>query len=170
MTTSAMTAAEYRVYARTGQLPPHILALPTAASRLAERPLGNSPKQPAGHRFAGLARGQVATRGRMNVSETKWSEVLELHRSAGHITAWWFEPFRLRLTDPAPGQRAVYFTADFLIQRADGVVLVDDVKGGMVNDASIVRIKTAATKFPLWQFRIVKKVAKKRGEWEITEL
>lgn len=174
MTTATITPEEYREYTRTGQLPPHIAALPTAADRLAERSREKNRREhgaaPAAHRFAGLARGQVSTRGRMNVSETKWSEVLESLRTAGHVTAWWFEPMRLRITDPAPGQRAVYFTADFLVQRVDGVVLVDDVKGGMVNDASIVRIKAAATKFPLWQFRLVKKVAKKRGEWEITEL
>ena len=129
----------------------------------------SKPNRTAGTRFAGLEAGAVRTRGQMNKSEEAWSRVLEEQRLSQVVRRWWYEPLRVRLTDPkAAGERAVWFTPDFLVEMADGVVFVDDVKGGMVNDASIVRIKMAATIFDLWRFRIVTKGP--RGAWDIREL
>lgn len=129
-----------------------------------------------GHRFAGLNRGLVRTRGEMNKTEAEYAADLALQVHAGTLADWWFEPFALRLTHPPEGEKPCLLTIDFMLLMPDGLVYIDDVKGsGPDNDASIVRIKCAAETFPLWKFRIVRKRASKDVKrdgvkWEIREV
>lgn len=95
----------------------------------------------------------------MNKTEQAWSEVLT---ADDDVYRWWFEPFSLRLSHPDGGMPATY-TPDFLVLLKDGSTYVDDVKGGMVDNASVVRIKCAAELYPLWRFRLVTKQRKKDG-------
>ena len=61
---------------------------------------------------------------------------------------------------------------DFMVLMPDGLTLVEDVKGTGPDDlAAIVRIKSAAERFPLWKFRIVKQRTKKAGGgWDVREV
>jgi hypothetical protein len=123
------------------------------------------------HRFSGLSKGRVTARGEMNRTETKYANELQLRKLAGEIVDYWFEPFSLRLSSPPEGQPARY-TPDFMVLMPDGLTVVDDVKGTGPDDlAAIVRIKTAAERFPLWKFRIVKQQTKKSGGgWVIKDV
>jgi hypothetical protein len=151
MTTAAMTTDEYRVYARTGQLPPHILALPTAAKRLAEKPLGNSPKQPG--------KRPQPTPGVMNKTETLYAIELEFRRLDGEISAWLFEPMSLKLA------KNTHYKPDFLVVLPTGAIEIHEVKGRWEDDAR-AKTKIAAEKF--WMFRFVA-VRRRKGEWKFEE-
>lgn len=124
-----------------------------------------------GHRFSRLSKGRVSARGEMNRTETKYANELTVRKLAGEIVDFWFEPFSLRLSSPPEGQPARY-TPDFMVLMPDGLTVVEDVKGTGPDDlAAIVRIKSAAERFPLWKFRIVKQQTKKAGGgWEIREV
>lgn len=152
-------------------MPPSIRMTPEQAKSLLAKQ--RAQKQPAHrtHRFAGLNRGLVRTRGEMNATERRYANELESRRLAGEIADWWFEPFSLRLTHPPEGQPA-RVTVDFMVLMPSGLVFLDDTKGsGLDNPASIVALKCAAELFPLWRFRIVKERTKKQGGgWEVREL
>lgn len=97
--------------------------------------------------------------GKMNGLETAYSKHLELLKASGDILWWKFEPASLRL---AP---KTFFKPDFMILRKDGLLIIDDTKGFMTDDAN-VKIKVAASMFP-FQFRIVRKAGKAGGMWSI---
>ncbi len=93
--------------------------------------------------------------GVMNKTEQAYAALLEGDRKAGLIVAWWFEAIKLKLGDNC------FYTPDFLIQRADGVMEIHEVKGHWEDDAR-VKIKAAAAKFP-FVFKAVRKG--KDGMW-----
>ncbi len=134
-------------------------------------PAKKGARRPAS-RFVGLSRGNVSARGSMNHTEKRYAAELEQRRILGEVAAWWFEPCRLRITSAVTGGKSVYYTPDFLVLMPDGATYVDDVKGaGIDNEGSIVRLKTAAEKFSLWTFRLVKERPKKQGGgFKVTEL
>ena len=113
-------------------------------------------------RFAGLSRGLVRERGRMNATEQAYAAELNAAMERGEVARWWFEPFSLRLSHPDTGQPAT-FSPDFLVLMPDGTTYVDDTKGGIVDNAAVVRIKAAAELYPLWRFRLATKRGKKDG-------
>lgn len=119
-----------------------------------------------GNRFRGLSKGRIATRGVMNKTESRYAVMLDEMKAKGELSSYWFEPFSLRLTTPENGQPC-RFTPDFLLLYPDGRTVVVDVKGGIVNDASIVRAKCAAERYPLWEFWIV---SWKNKAWQCQEL
>lgn len=123
------------------------------------------------NRFAGLSRGRVTERGKMNKTETLYAADLKEMITAGTLTKYWFEPFSLRLSSPDVSQPARY-TPDFLLLYPDGRTVIVDVKGtGPDDNAAIVRIKCAAEQYPLWEFWIVKRQrVKDGGGWKTKEL
>ncbi len=122
------------------------------------------------NRFTILSRGLVRERGKMNKSETAYRDRLSLLKLAGEIADYWFEPMNLWLSHPPKGQPAT-FKVDFMVLMADGTTYMDDVKGGMVDPAAIVRLKCAAEHYPLWIFRKCEKLRKKDGGgFKITEV
>lgn len=116
------------------------------------------PKR-AGSRVAALSKGMVRQRGKMNRTETAYSQHLEVRRLAGEIAWWRFEPLTLRLTHPDAGQPITY-TPDFVILCPDGRTYMDDVKPPRKqadDPAAKNRIKLAAEVYSLWEFRIVRR-------------
>ena len=97
----------------------------------------------------------------MNNAEKAYSLFLS---ADPNVAKWWFEPGTLRLSHPPAGQPAKY-TPDFMVLMKDGTTYIDDVKAskGFDDNAAIVRIKCAAEQYPLWIFRTVYPIAKKRG-------
>ncbi len=93
--------------------------------------------------------------GKMNKMEAAYARVLDGDKKGGLILNWWFEPFGLRL-----GEKCFYHP-DFLIQRADGVLEVHEVKGHWEDDAR-AKIKAAADKFP-FVFKAVRQG--RNGAW-----
>lgn len=118
-------------------------------------------------RFDILSKGLRRKRGEMNRNETRYAEYLD---SLEGMHRYWFEPLSLRISHPEKGQGA-RVTPDFLVLMEDGTTYMDDVKSPVADNASIVRMKAAAELFPLWIFRTVVPIAKKRGGgWDIREL
>jgi hypothetical protein len=107
--------------------------------------------------------------GKMNKLEGKYAAHLELRKTAGEISDWRFEPMKLRL---AP---STFFDIDFLVRfdflledgREVAFVELHELKGHWEDDAR-VKMKVAATMFPLWTFRGVQwdKTAK---DWKFEE-
>jgi hypothetical protein len=107
------------------------------------------------------ALGRLPT-GTMNKTEEAYASALELRRAAGEIMWWAFEAVKLRLADNT------FYTCDFAVMAADGVIELHEVKGFWTDDAR-VKIKVAASKFP-FRFKAMKARAKKNGGgWEVEE-
>lgn len=79
--------------------------------------------------------------GEMNQYERAYAALLEKRKLAGEIQEYHFERYKLRL-----GQ-ACYYTPDFAVVRADGVMEFHEVKGFWEEDAR-VKIKAAADQYP----------------------
>lgn len=94
--------------------------------------------------------------GRMNKTESAYSNVLQARKMAGEITWWAFEPINIRL---APN---CYYRVDFLVMLASGQVECHEVKGGAgFKDDALVKIKVASTILP-FQFIAMQLV---NGQW-----
>lgn len=96
--------------------------------------------------------------GKMNKTEAAYAAVLEARKHAGDVLWWEFEPMNLRLADKC------FYQVDFLVMVKGGQLECHEVKGYWTDDA-LVKIKTAAAKFP-FRFIALRLVA---GDWEIRE-
>lgn len=91
----------------------------------------------------------------MNKTEAEYARFLELRKAAGEIAWFAFEGVKLRLADKT------FYTPDFAVMRADGLIEMHEVKGHWMDDAR-VKIKVAAEQFP-FRFLAFKKRAKRDG-------
>jgi hypothetical protein len=108
-----------------------------------------------------LALGRLPV-GTLNKTEQAYAAYLALLKAAGEILWFEFEAVKLRLADNT------FYTCDFAVMAADGVMEMHEVKGFWTDDAR-VKIKVAASKFP-FRFRAMKAKAKKHGGgWEVEE-
>lgn len=105
-----------------------------------------APKAPPMDLFAG-----------MNNTERARAIDLEAMKRAGQIVTWWFERWTFKLADD------VRYTPDFVIQKPDGSLEVEEVKGFWREDARAkVRVFVAQFPFPT---RAYSKAKAPRGEW-----
>ncbi len=105
---------------------------------------------------------------KMNKTEARYADQLEIMKRSGEIIDYVFEPFKLKLA------RKTYYTPDFLVVRRTGRISekegiefffhfeIHEVKGFWRDDAR-VKIKVAARLFPWFSFRAVQYV---KGEWK----
>ncbi|KIQ21560.1 DUF1064 domain-containing protein [Xanthomonas campestris] len=100
------------------------------------------------------ALGRLKT-GALNKTEQAYAAHLELLRAAGQIVWHRFEGVKLRLADNT------FYTPDFAVMAADGVLEMHEVKGFWTDDAR-VKIKVAADQYP-FRFVAFKAQAKKHG-------
>ena len=95
--------------------------------------------------------------GRMNKTETEYSQTLEWKKQGGEVLAYWFESMNLRLAD-----NKCWFAVDFMVLLADGSMELVDVKaGGGTEDDALVKVKVAAALY--WQFKFVTETKTKSG-------
>jgi hypothetical protein len=106
---------------------------------------------PAGGR---LALGRLPV-GKMNKTEEGYDAHLWNLRRAGEVIWHKFEAVKLRLADNT------FYTPDFAVLVADGVLEMHEVKGFWEDDAR-VKIKVAADIYP-FRFKAFKPRAKKNG-------
>lgn len=108
-------------------------------------------------------------RGVMNCTEAKFAERLLSLKLSGEVLGYHYEAFKVCIVPGLPGIRqAVYYTPDFLVQRADLELELIDVKGSAGwEDTARVKIKTAADRFP--EFHWVGYMLTKAGAWEREE-
>ena len=101
-----------------------------------------------------FALGRLKT-GERNKTELAYEEVLKALQRDGQIAWFKFEGVKLRLADNT------FYTPDFAVMAADGVLEMHEVKGFWADDAR-VKIKVAADQYP-FRFFAFKAEAKKRG-------
>lgn len=108
------------------------------------------------------ALGRLKT-GQMNKTEDAWAAHLEERRRAGEIVWFKFEGVKLRLADNT------FYSPDFAVMCADGVLEMHEIKGFMTDDAA-VKLKVAADMYP-FRFLLVRARSKKNGGgWGVTEV
>jgi hypothetical protein len=73
-----------------------------------------------------------------------------------------FEGLKLRLADNT------FYTPDFVVMAADGVLECHEVKGHWQDDAR-VKIKVAASLYPFRFFAVKKQTRKNGGGWDVEE-
>ena len=101
--------------------------------------------------------------GEMNKTEAEYAEYLKRLEMVGDIAWFKFEGIKLRLADNT------FLSPDFIIMLPNGEIQIKEVKGYMMDDAS-VKNKVCASIYP-FRFFIVRKRAKKNGGgWEETEI
>lgn len=99
--------------------------------------------------------------GQMNRSEARYALHLTRMKNAGHILWYRFEGLKLRLADNT------FYTPDFAVLAADGVMECHEIKGFWQDDAR-VKIKVAADLYP-FRFKAFKEEAQKRGGGYVVE-
>ena len=108
-----------------------------------------------------LALGRLKA-GSMNKTETAYDAHLALLQHAGQVLWRKFEGLKLRLADNT------FYTPDFVVMAADGVIECHEVKGFWTDDAR-AKIKIAADIYP-FRFKAFKAKAKKDGGgWAVEE-
>ena len=100
------------------------------------------------------ALGRLKT-GQMNKTEEAYAKHLEQRRHAGEVAWFKFEGLKFRLADNT------FYTPDFAVMLASGVMEAHEVKGFWQDDAR-AKIKIAADQYP-FRFIAVKVQAKKDG-------
>lgn len=100
------------------------------------------------------AQGRLKT-GAMNKTEAAYAAILRDAESLGDIQWHRFEGLKLRLADNT------FYTPDFAVMAADGVIECHEVKGYWLDDAR-AKIKIAADQYP-FRFKAVKPLPKKAG-------
>ena len=128
-------------------------ALPARVVAAVER--GKSSSAPAPSKSKPVRR-----RGVMNKTEARYAVELVARKRMGEVRWWRFEGMTLRI---ANGAR---YTPDFTVLPADGPLEFVEIKAGVMHEASIVRLKVAASLYP---FRFVL-VRFARGETTTTEI
>ena len=107
------------------------------------------------------ALGRLKT-GELNRTEAAYAAHLGVLHRAGEVLWHKFEGLKFRLADNT------FYTPDFAVMRADGSLEAHEVKGFWTEDAR-VKVKVAASLYPI-RFIAVKAQAKKHGGgWEIEE-
>lgn len=94
----------------------------------------------------------------MNKTERARAIDLEAMKRAGQIAAWWFEQWTFKLADDCR------YTPDFVIQKPDGSLEVEEVKGFWRDDAR-AKVKMFVSLFP-FPVRAYSK-AKTHSGWDV---
>ena len=97
--------------------------------------------------------------GAMNKTEAAYDAHLGLLQAAGEIQWRRFEGLKLRLADNT------FYTPDFAVMAADGVIECHEVKGYWMDDAR-AKIKIAADQYPFRFVAIQARAKKDGGGWK----
>jgi hypothetical protein len=100
------------------------------------------------------------TPGGMNKTEAAYALTLEARKRSGEVADYWFEGLKLRLG------KACFYTPDFVVQLADGVIELHEIKGHWEDDAR-VKVRVVADKYP---FRLIAVQRDGRAGWKVEEL
>lgn len=98
--------------------------------------------------------------GAMNNTEKEYADHLAKRLIARDILWYKFEGIKLRLADKT------FYSPDFAVMAADGVMEIHEVKGFWRDDAR-VKIKVAAAEYPFRFIAVTKKTKKQGGGWAV---
>lgn len=111
-------------------------------------------------KFATRALGRLPA-GTMNKTEAAYAAFLDTLILCKDVLWWKFEAVNLRLADKT------FYRPDFLVLRSDGALECHEVKGGFWTDDARVKIKVAASIYPM-QFIAVQALSKSKGSgWKV---
>jgi hypothetical protein len=108
-----------------------------------------------------LALGRLKA-GEMNKTEAAYASRLSALQAAGEIQWHRFEGLKLRLADNT------FYTPDFAVMAADGVMECHEVKGYWQDDAR-AKIKIAASMYPFRFIAVKVKAKRDGGGWAVEE-
>ena len=94
--------------------------------------------------------------------EEDYARRLEILLKAGQLVEWHYEPMRFRLG------KGAWYTPDFVIVQAKSMHIECHEVKGFWREAARVRIKVAASKYTMYEFKAVTR--DKKGAWEFEEL
>jgi hypothetical protein len=97
--------------------------------------------------------------GEMNKTESAYAERLKMLKYAGKVQWYKFEGLKLRLADNT------FYTPDFAVMGADGVIECHEVKGRWMDDAR-AKIKVAADMYPFRFIAVRTRPKKDGGGWD----
>lgn len=98
----------------------------------------------------------------MNKTEQARAIDLEAMKRAGLIVQWWYEKWTFNLADD------LRYTPDFVIQKPDGSLEVEEVKGFWRDDARAkVKMFVALYPFPVRAYSLAKNKTSKTWEVEV---
>ncbi len=100
--------------------------------------------------------------GKMNQTEAAYAEHLRALQHAGEILWFRFEGIKLRLADNT------FYTPDFAVLAADGVMELHEVKGFWQDDAR-AKIKIAADQYPFRFIAVRVRPKREGGGWAVEE-
>lgn len=121
----------------------------------------NAPKKPMTAKASMQQLGRLKV-GQMNKTEAAYQERLEWLKNTGKVLWFKFEGMKFRLADKT------FYTPDFAVMNEFGEIEIHEVKGHWVDDAR-VKIKVAASMYPM-KFIAVKRQSKKDGGgWSFEE-
>lgn len=106
-----------------------------------------------------LALGRLKA-GTMNKTEEAYAVTLEQLKHAGEVLWYRFEGLKLRLADNT------FYSPDFAVMGADGVMECHEVKGFWRDDAR-AKIKIAADQYPFRFLAVKKRTKKEGGGWDV---
>jgi len=98
----------------------------------------------------------------MNRLEARYAQHLDLQLKAHLIASWAYEAVRLKL---AP---LTTYTPDFWVAMNDGRVQLHEVKGKFFRDDAKVKLKVAASNYPMFDFKLVHQ--NMDGSWDLVEI
>lgn len=117
---------------------------------------------PPGHSGKALLALGRLKRGQMNKTEQLYAAELQRLQHAGNVQWFRFEGIKLRLADNT------FYTPDFAVLAADGVLEMHEVKGFWMDDAR-AKIKIAADQYPFRFVAVRAKPKKDGGGWAVEE-
>ncbi|HYQ54230.1 MAG TPA: DUF1064 domain-containing protein [Pseudomonas sp.] len=100
--------------------------------------------------------------GQMNKTEKAYADVLQELHHTGKVLWFRFEGIKLRLAD------STFYTPDFAVLAADGVLEMHEVKGKWMDDAR-AKIKVAADQYPFRFVAVRVKPRRDGGGWAVEE-
>lgn len=135
--------------------------LQAVLARHASADVSRPPFKPPGNEAGRFALGRLPV-GTMNKTEAAYDAHLQELRHAGAVLWHKFEAVKLRLADNT------FYTCDFAVLAADGVLEMHEVKGFWQDDAR-VKIKVAASVYPFRFVAVTARAKKRGGGWEREE-
>ncbi len=95
----------------------------------------------------------------MNKTEAARALDLEAMKRAGQIVEWWYERWTFKLADD------LRYTPDFVLQRPDGSLEVEEVKGFWRDDAR-AKVKMFVAMFPFPTRALSRSKSPRQSEWQ----
>lgn len=105
---------------------------------------------------------------KMNGTELRYMNLLELRKKAGEIVDYRYEHIKLTLTPARPGMKGMTYTPDFEVIMFDpeARIQLHETKSGYIRDDAWIKFKMAVTMYPEFRFVLAQYI---KGNWYIKE-